>query len=43
MVAAFVTLAGLDSKYIVVILLATFSVILGAEAVQGWKNLSKEE
>ncbi|XP_024925036.3 protein neprosin [Ziziphus jujuba] len=39
----FVTMAGLDPKHITVILLATFSVILCAEAVPGWEKLSKEE
>ncbi|KAH7513917.1 hypothetical protein FEM48_Zijuj11G0033700 [Ziziphus jujuba var. spinosa] len=43
MQTAFVTMAGLDPKHIIVILLATFSVILCAEAVPGWEKLSKEE
>lgn len=35
--------AALDSKHIIFIFLATFCVVLGAEAVQGWEKLSKKE
>lgn len=35
--------AALDSKSMIIIFLATFCVILGAEGVQEWEKLSKEE
>ncbi|KAF3448575.1 hypothetical protein FNV43_RR09288 [Rhamnella rubrinervis] len=44
MQASFVTLSGRNLKdMMIVVLLAIFAAILGADAVQGWGRLSKEE
>lgn len=43
MQASFVTLNARNLKDMIVVLLATFAAISGADAVQGWGRWSKEE